>query len=317
MCEEGTMQNLSDITFKNSETISNEFKNRYTHRISKNFIEIDPRFDFQINYVKILTTFDPLTDHIHADSYEIVYMYKGMQYYGIDGEDYYVSSGQFVISPPNVLHNSGFLPEDKSTFYYITINIGCLPDIFLSMPEEAIQMKKEFERISSQKNKVFDISDAEQMEKLFKRLMYLHENECDYRITKIRNVISEIMITTLESVKNIPVNDSNNEDMHDIIEYIDKNIEKNLTVEHLASVKNFSKSAFQEKFKRKIGMPVHEFVMRKKINTALIMLESGIYDKKNIWQKLSFSSEQYFITVFKKYTSMTPSQYLKKFEEEV
>ena len=55
-------------------------KRRGNYRWSVNFIDIDPAFDFQINYVKAAPFHTPLSAHIHENSAEIVYGLHGEQY---------------------------------------------------------------------------------------------------------------------------------------------------------------------------------------------------------------------------------------------
>lgn len=303
---------LSDITFKNSSMQSYESKNKQSLRIVKNYVDIDPLFDFQLGYVKLLSSGGRLEEHIHLDSYEIVYMYKGVQYYTIDGEDYYVSSGKMVISPPGVIHTTGYEPENKSSFYYLTINIDALPDVLVTDEKESEAVRKEISKLATNKNRVFDITVPKEMERLLKKLIDLHKSkdtDCFIR-THIRNTVSEIILMTLESARE-KTHTLSADTMDDVIEYIDTHIEEKISVETLASIKNFSKSAFQEKFKLYMGIPVYEYVMRRKIDMAMILLEAENIDKKHIWERLSFSSEPYFITVFKKYTGFTPTQYLR------
>ncbi len=302
--------NLSDITYKNSNMRSYESKSKQSLRILKNYVDIDPLFDFQLGYVKLLSSAGRLDEHIHIDSYEIVYMFKGVQYYRIDGEDYYISSGNMVISPPGVVHSTGYKPESKSSFYYLTINIDALPDVLVTDEKESETFRKEISKLAANKNKVFGITVPKEMERLFKNLIELHKlKDTDYFVrTHIRNTISEIILMTLESARE-KTQISAADTMDDVIEYIDIHIEEKISVETLALIKNFSKTAFQEKFKLYMGMPVYEYVMRLKIEMAMILLESESIDKKHIWERLSFSSEPYFITVFKKYTGLTPTQY--------
>ena len=303
---------LSDITYKNSTMESFESKNKQSLRIVKNYVDIDPLFDFQLGYVKLLSSVGRLDEHIHLDSYEIVYMYKGVQYYRIDGEDYYVSSGKMVISPPGVIHSTGYEPENKSSFYYLTINIDALPDVLVTDEKESETVREAISKLAANKNRVFNITVPREMERLLKRLMELHQSKnTDYFIrTHIRNTISEIILMTLESARE-KTQTSAPDTMEDIVAYIDIHIEEKISVETLASIKNFSKSAFQEKFKSHMGVPVYEYVMRRKIEMAMILLEAENIEKKHIWERLSFSSEPYFITVFKKYTGFTPTQYLR------
>ena len=56
-------------------------------------------------------------------------------------------------------------------------------------------------------------------------------------------------------------------------------------------------------------MPVHEYILRRKIEQAKLLLQDPSVDPRRVWEDLSFSSASYFNEVFKRFTGMTVSQY--------
>ena len=68
-------------------------------------------------------------------------------------------------------------------------------------------------------------------------------------------------------------------------------------------------------FKKETGMSVSEYITVKKVETAANMLKYAEYTPSQIANILAFSSQSYFVSVFKRYMGSTPGKY-KYFSEE-
>ena len=76
---------------------------------------------------------------------------------------------------------------------------------------------------------------------------------------------------------------------------------------------NLSLPYFSRLFKSELGVTFSEYVTIKKVEVAADMIRysgSSICEISNI---LNFSTQSYFIKVFKKYTGTTPNEYKKKY----
>lgn len=102
-----------------------------------------------------------------------------------------------------------------------------------------------------------------------------------------------------------------NPDMERVIAYINENISDLLPVSSLAHLCNLSVSRFKVKFSEYTGTSPHEYVLCKKIEAAKQLLANPNYSVTQVCYQLSFSSSQYFATVFKRMTGMSPSEYKK------
>jgi AraC-like DNA-binding protein len=94
-----------------------------------------------------------------------------------------------------------------------------------------------------------------------------------------------------------------------VIDYIEENVDFYIDIDYLANIAGLSKSRFQIKFKEYTGYPPREYIMRKKVERARELLDSSDLTITEIAHMLCFSSSQYFSTVFKKYTNVTPAEY--------
>lgn len=94
------------------------------------------------------------------------------------------------------------------------------------------------------------------------------------------------------------------------LDYIEKNLDQQFTLEELAGIANFSKFHFTRIFHSLIGETPFQFIIRVRLEKAATML---LTDKKNsiqnICYKTGFSDVSVFSRYFKKYFLVSPSQY--------
>jgi AraC-like DNA-binding protein len=91
--------------------------------------------------------------------------------------------------------------------------------------------------------------------------------------------------------------------------YLRDRLPRHIPLSELAAVAGLSESRFKERFKREIGMPPGEFMMRERIQRAESLLRTPRRTITKVALALGFSSSQSFATAFRKYTNLTPRQY--------
>ena len=60
-----------------------------------------------------------------------------------------------------------------------------------------------------------------------------------------------------------------------MIEYIESNLDQDLSLVELARIADFSVSHFKPMFKQATGVPVHRFVMERRVERARVLLLEG------------------------------------------
>ena len=93
------------------------------------------------------------------------------------------------------------------------------------------------------------------------------------------------------------------------VHYIYDHLHEKIYLETLAEVVGIDPSYLSRLFKQEMGMPVSEYIMRKKVETAANMLEFAEYTPSEIANILAFSSQSYFVSVFRRYMGTTPGKY--------
>ena len=94
-----------------------------------------------------------------------------------------------------------------------------------------------------------------------------------------------------------------------VMEYIRSNYQKRITVQSLAERFGVSSEYLSSLFHRQVGVTIPEYINSYKIRQAEVLLKYTDMPLIDISTLLSFSSQSYFQTVFKKRTGTTPARY--------
>jgi AraC family transcriptional regulator len=94
-----------------------------------------------------------------------------------------------------------------------------------------------------------------------------------------------------------------------VTEYIQQNLDKNLTLAELAAVVCMSRCHFARLFKCSTGVPPHRFVIRQRIARARGVLTTPELSIAQISRMVGFRTPSHFITVFRRVLGITPGTY--------
>lgn len=120
-------------------------------------------------------------------------------------------------------------------------------------------------------------------------------------LTSILTSLKEVNLgnISLSRVKSIKI----------ILDYIEENYDKNITLNDAAELIFMHPVYFSKLFKKEVGVNFTEYVNRKKIEKAKEYLSTTAYKIKDIASMLGYPDEKYFYKVFKKFTGMTPNKF--------
>jgi AraC family transcriptional regulator len=94
-----------------------------------------------------------------------------------------------------------------------------------------------------------------------------------------------------------------------VIEFIDENLERDLTLAELAEVADLSPFHFARSFKQTAGSTPIQFLMQRRIDFAKRMLAESELPIVEIGLRAGFKNQSHFATLFRKVTAMTPKAY--------
>lgn len=125
-------------------------------------------------------------------------------------------------------------------------------------------------------------------------------------VTLLRSSESEIRpITPYRNIQNL-------ENMDKVIQYINTNISKKLSLEELADISCFSRTYFSVLFKELNGVSPWDYINIKRVELAKSMLRNSSQTVLYISSECGFSNLSNFNRIFKKVTGTTPTEFRKK-----
>ena len=96
--------------------------------------------------------------------------------------------------------------------------------------------------------------------------------------------------------------------LRQVIEYIEAHLDQDLTLAELARVAGFSLSHFKPLFREAAGMPVHRFVMQRRVERARVLLLEGRSNVTEIALATGFSHPSHLARCMRRMLGMSPSQ---------
>ena len=99
--------------------------------------------------------------------------------------------------------------------------------------------------------------------------------------------------------------------MQKSIDYIEENLKNEIVVHELSSITGFSLFYYYRIFQNTIGMPIMQYVTRRKLLNAIYEIDNG---EKMVEVALAYGFETYagFYKAFRREFLFSPSTYLKK-----
>lgn len=97
--------------------------------------------------------------------------------------------------------------------------------------------------------------------------------------------------------------------------YIHKNYEKNISAQTIADDMNISEGHIRRVFKEEMNLTVADYLTNYRITKAKEFMKKGDIRVTQVYQKVGFTSSQYFSSVFKKNVGISPSEYNRKCRE--
>lgn len=97
-----------------------------------------------------------------------------------------------------------------------------------------------------------------------------------------------------------------------VLEWIQQNMDKSITVEELAVKACLTKSYLIRYFRQTIGITPLQYVIRKKIQHAQNLLLGSEMSVAEVAEAVGFDDSSYFIRLFRKNLGLTPLEYRKR-----
>lgn len=240
--------------------------------------------------------------HYHENAFEFALSTKGTLSFCTRTSSYKFSGGDVFIAFPNEVHSTDNSPIFPSDMYWFQLDISD-PSHFLFMSRPSAL--KIIENLKAIPHHVIQ-TDAKEVQPLLIQAFNLASQGED----------PEFIAAYLQLFLHLLISYSKREqfslspDIGRTLNYILDHISSEISLEELACVANLSCSQYKQKFKKQLGVSPRNYINQQKIENAKTLLLDGM-TVTEVAMLLGFTTSGYFSTVFKKYTLLTPMEYVK------
>lgn len=275
----------------------------------KTYLECPVKIDsiYTVHYFEYTKDF-AYSGEVH-DFWELVYADKKNLFITAGAQELELEAGQIYLHKPNEFHN--IRCDGKRAANSVIISFDCdSPELF-SVAGHVITTGEEERRLLGLIVKEADKAFSKGLKDPYTAVMSKSENGaygCE-QIVKIS--IEMLLIRLIRSSKNTPpvkIKKSSSI-LAEITDFLSANVESKIVFEDIVREFNLSPSVIKKIFREQMGCGVMEYFTRLKIDRAKEMIREEKYSFTEISQRLCFNNSQYFTTVFRRVSGMTPSDY--------
>lgn len=252
-----------------------------------------------------------ITFHWHNDI-EVLFVLNGELCVNLIDSKYIMKKGDILLINSNQSHFFEDIGEENLV-------------LFVQFSPEIMENKNENKKI----NKIFkcnsmisDIMQEEAFNKLRSLLAYIgyeiytKRNGYEYfiksRFYEMIGILYRNFTFKIDFVEKKTVDDKNLKRAKSMIEYIEKNYAKDISLSNVAKAVHMSDSYFSHFFKEIIGIPFKKYLDVVRFHKSAELLRTTNYSIMEVAIECGFNNKQPMYRLYKKNINMTPSEYRDK-----
>ena len=232
--------------------------------------------------------------HYH-DYYEIYFFVKGNVFYTVEGERRQLKPGDILLISPGEHHFVSLIDKTPYERYVLKFQDNLVPD---------------FLKDSFMKRSAF-YSTGEKYFPLFEKLDALYETYYPMELQLLfSGIITELLINLNHSAFHEKTQNADNH-ITSIIQYINENIRRPITMDDLCKEFHFSQSHLYKEFHKHMKIPVMTYIRSKKIIAAHQLIYRGAKPTK-IAESFGFMEYSTFYRAYISVIGFPPGQFKQK-----
>lgn len=243
---------------------------------------------------------------------KIVIFISGNVTYLIEGKSYKLKPWDILLVNSNDIHKA--VIDSNETYERI---IMWLNSDFLVRYNHNCNLLSCFELASKQRFNLLRLEGtwlADVKKILFQIEDTFKNKELGYSVLRISYFLQFIVYINRLFLKQKNISESNDikydKSMDNILDYINKNLSKNLSVDALSSKFYVSKYYLMHKFKEQTGYTLHNYILQKRLIMANLLISNG-ENASDACIKSGFGDYSNFVRAFKKMFGLSPKKYYK------
>ena len=250
-------------------------------------------------------------EYHHHDFSKIVILIDGVLTYYIEGKAYILKPWDILFVNKNEIHK----PVVNPNKYYERIVIWLNPDFMAKYAQGNNNLLKCFEvAIKNNYNLLrLNMKSIDIIKNLIQDIQNCNNsNEFGSEILK-----ESLFVQLMVLMNRLFLNSDKNRDIEDIqydktiegvLNYINSNLENDLSIDTIASEFFISKYYLMRKFKNQIGSSIHNYVVQKRLILARSLISDGL-SMSSVCSRCGFNDYSSFVRAFKKVYGVSPSNY--------
>lgn len=272
---------------------------------------------------RIRSTYLDHRAHYH-DYYQICFVVSGELQHIQQNETVRLNAGDAFLVPPGFVHALHF-ENTRSEIYSLAFDWDLFPPGFAQ--SEAGRFLSALhagdpKHIGMRLRTVLDKSQRRHLQNLLDCLIGQQQVQPPLYLSAAPNLVASALYLLIQSYYSQPQNAPHTPaprdagTMEQCLEYIDTHFREELTLSDLCKKFGLSRSVFCAAFPQLSGLPLRQYIARKRITEAQILLRSqGTLSLSQVASLVGYQDDTTFYRNFLKIAGVTPSQYRSLWEE--
>ncbi|AQT67994.1 L-rhamnose operon regulatory protein RhaS [Anaerohalosphaera lusitana] len=250
-----------------------------------------------------------LPRHVHSDAFEICCIASGNVEWWVEGQIYNVKAGDLFITFPGESHGGLNDIMNPCELYWAQIQLNDNAGIGGLTAEDLKALKREL--IDAQ-CRVFTGSDK--IEQAFASLIAEHEKPDQFARAKVETNLAQLLIEVARACQAGQRNQIS-PTIQKACNTINAAFDQPIRMEDIALELDISLTAFYRQFAEQLHEKPTEYLNRLRIEHAKDLLKQTDHTITQIAHASGYSSSQYFATIFKRSTGLSPRDYRKSLKD--
>jgi AraC family transcriptional regulator of arabinose operon len=239
-----------------------------------------------------------------GEEYLVKYCVNGYGWLEVQGVKYTVGPGDVIICENHVPHKYGADTGNPWSVYWSYFAGRSASDYYKCMNP-------------ANDNHVFHIGYDSFVGQMFDSIITVMEKGyASHYMVHASNMLKLILSHMVIGLEHSTRKNKKENELEKIVQFMLDNVDKQITLEHMAAGTNFSKDHFIKIFRRRFGYTPMDYFIRMKMQKACELLATTDYSISRIAETLGYADCYYLSRLFKSKTGSSPRQFRKNFLSE-
>ncbi len=256
------------------------------------------------------TTVQPRVMHSH-EYYEIFFFLSGDVRIVIEDMDLRPRRGDVLIFPPHCMHRNTHLSADEP---YERFYIYATRAFVQGVAGEGFSLEDELSALTRDCGQHFHLGEKELGELMRMTDEAIRASQDEAPSARLMNAcrMGMLLLRTAQLLRRSTQQQrSVASRMNPLLRYLNDHVTQDVSLDHLADTFYISKYALLREFKEYTGMPIHQYILAKRILMAQELIAGGMKPNQ-VAERCGFADYTSFYRAFRGRTGVSPNQFARE-----